>query len=513
MLGSVASLYVRGVGVGGPGFDRDYARSRVALPTYAFQRERFWLDLSAPATPGVEPEAVPGAEPEAVLLSEVDALTDPVLAPALKNLMATSNDDGVMTINRRVIARFVFFTADRKAGFFLNRKGVSIVASVYLGADVGFEGALRELDAYASAGGFELTVFSKEDGDKGSIYRKLGFTTTPIGVWQSIDDLRSFTLQGRTSRTLRSKVNSYRNLGDVSTVDYVVGRDPGIDGTIVALMDDWIVRKGKKAPFESFLKEEILAGRLDRRYRLFLIRRAAVIDAVILLSPVEAKTGWVMDLEFYRADMPSGALEFGITSIFEILKAEGSFYYGLGPTFGTQLGAHANADPDVLELLRMFHDRNIMNGDGNFVFKKKFSPSTVQFYVCRRHGSGTDDVPQVLTMLADPDVETTPVASRANGSARTTGSRHRSRAGSDPGPRRRSGPAAGRRADRSGERRRGLRARARPRGRPAIPSRPSHLRQVVLPAAAYVETIIAASRIGFGVTRPDVSRARAACGG
>jgi len=492
MLGSAASLYVRGVGVGGSGFDQDYSRSRVALPTYPFQRERFWLDF-----------LTPGPDLEPVLRSEVEALKDPVLGPILENLIATCSDDGVMTVNRRVTAGLVFFTADRKAGFFLNQKGESIVVSVYLGADVDFEGALRELDAYASAGGFNLTVFAKED--KVSTYRKLGFTTTTMGVWQWIDDIRSFTLKGRAAHTLRSKVNSYRNLGGVSTVEHIVGRDPEIDSAIVALADAWIDRKSKKAPFESFLKQEILAGRLDRRYRLFLVRRAAVIDAVILLSPVEAKNGWVMDFEFYRADMPSGALEFGITSLIEALKEEGSFYYSLGATFGTQLEEHANADPDVLGLLRMFHERNILNGDGNFIFKRKFRPSWMRFYVCRRRGSGSDDLPHVLAMLADPDAETPGGAARGNGSTRTLGLRSRSRVGSDPGSRRKSGsPLVGERIDLATDAvvfeleldlegdQRFLR---------------EHLvfGQVVIPAAAYVETIIAASRIAFGVTRSSVS--------
>jgi acyl transferase domain-containing protein len=483
MLGSVASLYVRGVAISGSGFDRDYARSRVALPTYPFQRERFWLDLPAPA-----------AEAERVLLSEADVRKDPVLGPILKNLMATSTDDGLMTINRRVVAGLVFFTSDRKAGFFLNQKGASILASIYLGADDTFEGALRELDAYATAGGFTLTVFSRED--KVSTYQKMGFTSTPIGVWQSIDDLRSFTFRGKSAHTLRSKVNSYRNLGGASTVEYAAGSDPRVDATIVALMDDWIARKGRKAPFEVFLKQEILTGSLDRGYRLFLVRRGAAVDAVILISPVEAKKGWVMDLEFYRADMPSGALEFGITNILETLKAEGIFYYSLGATFGTQLGDHPNADPGLLDLLRMFQQRNILNGEGNFVFKKKFSPSSTPFYVCRRRGSGNDDVPQVLAMLADPGAE--PLGSRrTNGSAHSTSSKGRSRP--------RSGlPLAGERIDLATDAavfevvldlegdQRFLREHV-------------VFGQVVIPAAAFVEAILASSRLAFGVTTPLVS--------
>jgi acyl transferase domain-containing protein/SAM-dependent methyltransferase len=43
MLDSLARLYVGGTAVDWAGFDRDYSRRRVRLPTYAFQRERYWV--------------------------------------------------------------------------------------------------------------------------------------------------------------------------------------------------------------------------------------------------------------------------------------------------------------------------------------------------------------------------------------------------------------------------------------------------------------------------------------
>ncbi len=42
LLTSLADLHVHGVPVDFAGFDRPYARRRVALPTYPFERERFW---------------------------------------------------------------------------------------------------------------------------------------------------------------------------------------------------------------------------------------------------------------------------------------------------------------------------------------------------------------------------------------------------------------------------------------------------------------------------------------
>ncbi|KAB8320091.1 hybrid non-ribosomal peptide synthetase/type I polyketide synthase [Tolypothrix campylonemoides VB511288] len=44
ILQSLGELYVRGVRVNWSGFDRDYSRSVVQLPTYQFQRKRYWIE-------------------------------------------------------------------------------------------------------------------------------------------------------------------------------------------------------------------------------------------------------------------------------------------------------------------------------------------------------------------------------------------------------------------------------------------------------------------------------------
>jgi malonyl CoA-acyl carrier protein transacylase len=48
ILESLRALYLSGVDVDWKGFDRPYTRRKVALPTYPFQRERFWIAGPAP---------------------------------------------------------------------------------------------------------------------------------------------------------------------------------------------------------------------------------------------------------------------------------------------------------------------------------------------------------------------------------------------------------------------------------------------------------------------------------
>jgi acyl transferase domain-containing protein len=44
LLESLRALYARGVAVDWAGFDRDYPRRRMTLPTYPFQRQRYWFE-------------------------------------------------------------------------------------------------------------------------------------------------------------------------------------------------------------------------------------------------------------------------------------------------------------------------------------------------------------------------------------------------------------------------------------------------------------------------------------
>ncbi len=51
MLTSLGQLYVHGADVDWHGFERDYAHAKIALPTYPFQRDRYWPDSLQPAKP------------------------------------------------------------------------------------------------------------------------------------------------------------------------------------------------------------------------------------------------------------------------------------------------------------------------------------------------------------------------------------------------------------------------------------------------------------------------------
>ncbi|MBU6352246.1 MAG: SDR family NAD(P)-dependent oxidoreductase, partial [Chloroflexi bacterium] len=57
LLSSLGEFYVRGAAIDWEGFDRGYSRRKVALPTYPFQRQRYWVEPAAFRSPHAAPLA------------------------------------------------------------------------------------------------------------------------------------------------------------------------------------------------------------------------------------------------------------------------------------------------------------------------------------------------------------------------------------------------------------------------------------------------------------------------
>jgi len=97
MLESLGTLYVHGVEIDWAGFDRDYRRYRVTLPTYPFQRKRHWID-------GAKPESQPPLLPA----RSSGRSTHPLLGSRLRSplrevqfeLLVSSNSPALMEEHR-----------------------------------------------------------------------------------------------------------------------------------------------------------------------------------------------------------------------------------------------------------------------------------------------------------------------------------------------------------------------------------------------------------------------------
>jgi acyl transferase domain-containing protein len=100
LLASLSQLYVHGVDVDWAGFDRDYPRQKVSVPTYPFQRERYFVDQKIQRAG--QPETVEALHPLAERFIESPSLKDIVFET---NLSAASHG---FVADHRVFGRIIF---------------------------------------------------------------------------------------------------------------------------------------------------------------------------------------------------------------------------------------------------------------------------------------------------------------------------------------------------------------------------------------------------------------------
>jgi acyl transferase domain-containing protein len=93
LLDSLAAAYVHGVDVDWAGVDRGYPRRRLALPTYPFQRERFWVDLPTPTTLPRDHHRVDGRARDVADASRSSADADVTVHPLLGRQLRTAGTE------------------------------------------------------------------------------------------------------------------------------------------------------------------------------------------------------------------------------------------------------------------------------------------------------------------------------------------------------------------------------------------------------------------------------------
>ena len=109
--------------------------------------------------------------------------------------------------------------------------------------------------------------------------------------------------------------------------------------------------------------------------------------------------GYLMDLEFYSADMPLGSTEFALSEIIRCFAGEGRQLVSLGLTMGTGLFEHENGSDDVQQLFESLRKADYVNGDANAQYKNKYRPETTTVYLARPRGSGKRKLNDLMLLL------------------------------------------------------------------------------------------------------------------
>ncbi|WUI04265.1 SDR family NAD(P)-dependent oxidoreductase [Spirillospora sp. NBC_00431] len=102
VLTALAEVHVRGTAVSWPAVLEGHAARRVALPTYAFQRRRYWPDLSAAAT--VAAPAAASATIQAPGVGEEDPAEAPSLSARLAGLSRADAERALLELLRTQVA-------------------------------------------------------------------------------------------------------------------------------------------------------------------------------------------------------------------------------------------------------------------------------------------------------------------------------------------------------------------------------------------------------------------------
>ena len=299
-----------------------------------------------------------------------------------------------------MIAPLLFF-GDAQRGYFNCGKGKGILLAYgYTGPEEHFLPLAEQLYRYCDTNGLQFNLFVE---NRLPALCGKAFSATPFGVMQRVVDLPSFTLEGQKMRRLRYLVSKFTNAGNCRTEEYICGSDPKTAEAIASIIDQWCASRTMVNPLIHIVKAEILAGTLDREHRLFLTYVDDTLQNAILVSPMAAGAGYLMDLEFYGPEMPLGGLEFAIVNIIQTLRNDGCKTFSLGGTYGCKLGDSHDADPAIESILEDLRQQNIFNDAGNLQFKNKFRPESKDIFLCRAVDAGkADNVLDIILMIADP---------------------------------------------------------------------------------------------------------------
>jgi polyketide synthase PksN len=349
-----------------------------------------------------------------ILMPEREAYKHPELGPVLRNIFEQYKNEGSVSRGTRNIAPNLFIGSERRGYFHYSRSNDIILAYTYTGPRDYFPALAKEL--YEHCASRKLSVNIVYDEETPSICG-IPFSSTPFGALQRVLNLQQFTLDGKAMRRLRYQVSKFEKAGNGRTEEFRCGSSDEVARAIASIIDQWCAARTMVNPLIHIVKDEILAGTLDPRHRIFVTYLDEVLQNAILISPLAAEcNGYLMDLEFYPDSMPLGGLEFTIVKIIERLVAEGCDVLSLGGTYGCKLVDSTIPDVAVEKILDDLRMQNIFNDEGNLQFKNKFRPENKAIYLCRPQGQpNADEVLDIIMMIADPMKMQTPDAENQPG--------------------------------------------------------------------------------------------------
>ncbi|VBS46031.1 polyketide synthase [Burkholderia pseudomallei] len=239
--------------------------------------------------------------------------------------------------------------------------------------------------------GRALCYLDMSNRRKPDIERECGLLSTPLGVVQTIDDIRRFTLDGPRMRKLRYLVSKFGRDPSCRVVEYTEP-DPAVDGEIRAVMAAWSREKGVVNKVDAILAD-MRVGNLLKRYRVYLTYLGDRLQNVVVLSHIGE--GYITDQEYFVPDMPLGGTEYAYATIIERLAAEGHRKFSLGLTWGLFEPEAGFSDAEGWTLVNRTEGQLAQifrRGVQNHQYKNKYCPAEYPLYLYR----SADSRPQII---------------------------------------------------------------------------------------------------------------------
>ena len=297
---------------------------------------------------------------------------------------------------RRILARYGrsahdFFKARPDKSFFFSRNGDGFVAyrvgrsfAVVLGDPVGPEERTKELVS-------DFAMYCRDNSwglgfhhlmpDFLGVYQELGFSKLKVGE-EAIVDLKEFSLEGKSARSFRAKVNQVEARG-IETIYYSPPIAPALMAELREVSDEWLQTPGRG-------ERQFGLGMFDEEY-LSATPVFAAIDAgrkvlaFVNVIPSYRKGEATVDLMRRRINTPNRIMDYLFVKLFLRNKEQGFDRFNLGMVPMTGFQPHEEASPEE-RAIHVFvqHLNFLFSFKGLLAYKAKFATSWEPRYAVYR---------------------------------------------------------------------------------------------------------------------------------
>ncbi|WP_205461921.1 phosphatidylglycerol lysyltransferase domain-containing protein [Mangrovibacterium lignilyticum] len=258
------------------------------------------------------------------------------------------------------------------------------------------EKVIREFDSFCAANGMK-SLYYRVSGSSLQVYQKLKKKSLLIGQ-EAILDLKTFTIEGKDKKSIRTSSNKQKELGLVSKV-YTPPIKDGLIQKIHSVSNEW--QKEKNYHELVFSQGLFDPEELKNQTLITVENKEEKILAFANIIPDDTPGEATYDLIRNAKGTPNGLIEFLMAEMFFYLKAEGYQSADLG--FAAMAGIEEGKNfPEKSIRFAYQKLQAFAHYKGLKEFKDKFGPQWHDRYLIYTNDYDLFSVPSVLNKVVKP---------------------------------------------------------------------------------------------------------------